>query len=364
MSWAIPIKRFVLAVRPDAQTKRIRYLLGLGSQAERERIESEYFENEAAFQAMLATEDDLVDAYARGELTTEERQRFETHFLTSVHGRDRVQFARAFADVVSDASPLPTLTSFQWWRAEVRPVTIAAMIVLIAVATWLVIERRRTINKLRDLRAEQMQVSNEREIPPGKRTNLFGETTQPERSRGGSGRRRQRVSQSPIATATDNSHEVESIGRPRPGFTNVEISIESHRSIVAALPLDGRTVVGLLALPPRITARFSLQPRSMHKDVTLISVPSNAHSVAFRLDLETVGRYSEYCVVIERVGHGLVKGVISRAQSTRPDHKSVETEEILESYLPLGDYNLFLTGMDANGSFVRVAEYSFRVIKN
>jgi hypothetical protein len=37
--------------------------------AEREHIELEYFENEDAFEEMLTAEDDLIDAYASGELT-------------------------------------------------------------------------------------------------------------------------------------------------------------------------------------------------------------------------------------------------------------------------------------------------------
>jgi hypothetical protein len=69
--------------------------------AEREHIELEYFENEDAFEEMLTAEDDLIDAYASGELTGDERRKFEQRFVTSLRGRDRVHFARAFADTVS-----------------------------------------------------------------------------------------------------------------------------------------------------------------------------------------------------------------------------------------------------------------------
>ncbi|HKR14519.1 MAG TPA: hypothetical protein VJT15_20805, partial [Pyrinomonadaceae bacterium] len=70
----------------EIDTKRIQYLLGLCSQAERERIESEYFADKDAFQKMLTAEDDLVDAYARGGLSGEERRRFEKRFLSSGDG--------------------------------------------------------------------------------------------------------------------------------------------------------------------------------------------------------------------------------------------------------------------------------------
>src|SRR5690348_3120535 len=90
----------VLAASSISEAKRIRYLLGLLSPAERELIESEYFADEGAFQQMLTAEDDLIDAYARDELTEEEQRRFEKNFVSSLHARDRVQFARAFAGAV------------------------------------------------------------------------------------------------------------------------------------------------------------------------------------------------------------------------------------------------------------------------
>src|SRR5215213_2806842 len=96
----------VLAARSISKTKRVRYLLGLSSPAEREHIELEYFENEDAFQEMLTAEDDLIDAYARGELAGDERRRFEKSFVGSLRGRHRVQFARAFADAMSATRPV------------------------------------------------------------------------------------------------------------------------------------------------------------------------------------------------------------------------------------------------------------------
>ena len=83
-------------------------MLGLSSPAEREHIESEYLEDEDAFQEMLTAEDDLIDAYARGELAGEERRRFGNSFTRSLGARDRVQFARAFANTVSATQSVET----------------------------------------------------------------------------------------------------------------------------------------------------------------------------------------------------------------------------------------------------------------
>ena len=164
-------RRFVLAASSISETKRVRYLLGLCSPAEREQIESEYFENEDAFEEMLTAEDDLIDAYARGELAGEERRRFEKIFVSSLRGRDRVQFARAFAGAISATRSVETklpgtlLDIFKTFRSPglLRTATIAAVIVFVAVLAWLVIDRRRITNELRELRAESAELSKRTE---------------------------------------------------------------------------------------------------------------------------------------------------------------------------------------------------------
>jgi len=90
----------------EADARLTRYLLGAVSPAERENIEAEYLVDEDVFEQMLIAEDELVDAYARGELSDQERGQFEKNFLTSERGRDRVHFSQALAGAVSDARPI------------------------------------------------------------------------------------------------------------------------------------------------------------------------------------------------------------------------------------------------------------------
>ena len=154
-----------------SETKQVRYLLGLSSPAERAHIESEYFEDDDAFQEMLAAEDDLSDAYARGELAGEERRAFEKSFGNSLRGRDRVQFARAFAGAVSVTRKAETnlpgslFYVFKTFQSPVmlRTATIAVVLVLVAVLAWLVTDRRRMTNELRELRAESAELSKRTE---------------------------------------------------------------------------------------------------------------------------------------------------------------------------------------------------------
>lgn len=185
--------RFVLAVKSNSETKRVRYLLGLSSPAEREQIESEYFENEDAFQEMLTTEDDLIDAYARSELASKERLGFEKNFVSSLRGRDRVRFARAFAGAISPTRSVETKPSgtvldiFKTFQLPglLRIAIIAAVIVFVALLAWLVMDRRRMSNELRELRAESTEFSKRTEARTAELTaqlaDLQGQPDQPRR---------------------------------------------------------------------------------------------------------------------------------------------------------------------------------------
>ena len=167
-------KGVILAAKPLSETKRVRYLLGLCSTAEREHIEAEYFENDDAFQEMLTTENDLIDAYARGELEGEERRGFEKSFVSSSRGRERVQLARAFAGAISAPQPVKTkLRSSVLYTLQspglLRTATSVTVIVLVAMLAWLVIDRRRLTNELRELHAESAELSKRTETLPRSR---------------------------------------------------------------------------------------------------------------------------------------------------------------------------------------------------
>ncbi|MFN8061335.1 MAG: hypothetical protein U0Q12_19395 [Vicinamibacterales bacterium] len=90
------------APTPDASadTSRLRaYLLDTLSETERATVEARYFEDDAVYAALLALQDDLVDAYARDELDLDDRSRLEKTLLATEDGRARLRFARALATV-------------------------------------------------------------------------------------------------------------------------------------------------------------------------------------------------------------------------------------------------------------------------
>lgn len=72
-----------------------RYLLGELSEDEQTRVEDAAFADADLFSLIESVENDLIDEYARGELTADEKQNFEKMFFTSDERKKKIEFARA-----------------------------------------------------------------------------------------------------------------------------------------------------------------------------------------------------------------------------------------------------------------------------
>ncbi len=135
----------------------VRYLLGELAEDEAGELEQAVLADGELFERLCMAEDDLADAYARGELAGRERERFEGRFLASAEGRDRIAMARALAaavdrrpapepvpDPASAPAPAPTPGEGLWrrladWLAPPVPAARwawAAVLVLAVGLTW------------------------------------------------------------------------------------------------------------------------------------------------------------------------------------------------------------------------------------
>lgn len=143
----------ILAEAAKRDTLEMRYLLGSLSEDEGTSMEEAFFADDAKFDELELAEDELIDAYMREELSTEERQQFETKLRTSSRLVERVHFARALAERACnpllqehEASIQPPLSVSQpaskakvrWWeglfgRQPAFQVAFAACVVLLLV---------------------------------------------------------------------------------------------------------------------------------------------------------------------------------------------------------------------------------------
>ena len=402
--------RFGLATRSISETRRLRYLLGKSSPAEREHIESEYFEDEDAFQEMLTAEDDLIDAYARGELTDEERQGFEKSLVSLFRKRDRVQFARAFAGAVSATRSVETklpgtwLDNFKTFQAPglLRVATIAAVIVFVAVLAWLVSDRRRMTNELRELRAESAELS--------KRTEALQRNSETERTRTAEiaaqladlqaqPEKPRPPKRGTIATKrarhlpeakNDREKFAMIIAKPEERLVNqsdASLANAFERKNITELPLNPSNVPTLLTLQPATTPSgsvegnsadqakitldgvpveplhtYSLPPNTSSSAEPTIRIPSSLSWIRFQIALETAANHENYRVTI-KTADGRPITSVDWIEPLTPNQIIIDTPVVSTDDLPSGDYVLLLMGKEPDHSFVKVVEYSFKVIK-
>jgi hypothetical protein len=128
-----------LRPQPDETLIR-RYLLGDLPESEANSLEQQYFTDGEVFEQVWAVENDLVDDYVAGRLASDDRARFERHYLASPRHRERVANARALRGAALGAGQPPARTS----RPSSRPWAIpgpgwavAAIVLLAVVAGWL-----------------------------------------------------------------------------------------------------------------------------------------------------------------------------------------------------------------------------------
>ena len=134
------------------------------------RLDEQSFTDDDFFRSLQAVENDLIDAYARGEMTLGEREQFERHFLTTPKRRERAAFAEALAAFrfkpPADNPAVAAQTGrISPWGAFInlfrvpRPALqfslAAASAVLLLGVAWLMVETAR-------LRARMAQIEQER----------------------------------------------------------------------------------------------------------------------------------------------------------------------------------------------------------
>ena len=79
------------------------YLLGTLTEEEAEQLDELSFTDDELAARLQVIENDLVDAYARGELSGALLERFNSHYLASPKRREKAVFARGFQDFLRQA---------------------------------------------------------------------------------------------------------------------------------------------------------------------------------------------------------------------------------------------------------------------
>ena len=312
-----------LAGEIQEAAQRTRFLLGGGTEAERERLEAEFFADDDAFQQMLAAEDDLIDAYARGELSDSERRQFEERYMNSSVGRERVCFARAFAAAPAPPpAPMPAVVPtapgfFASIFGNTTALRVAFATLAIAVLVgfpWLLVERSRTNRELAQLREQHTRLSQQAEAL--KR-----------------------------AAATEKLKNEETPAVAGNQNTKPNANVDSGSTYVAEV----RNVV------------FDVNPGATRGGAgNTLRVSKSVKSITLRLGLESESSHAEYRAVIETAEGRPVKSIEFKVASGSRDRVNLPVLSARE--LRAGDYIVTLSGKQPDNTFERVASYSFRVV--
>jgi anti-sigma factor RsiW len=144
------------------------YLLGSLSAEDTETCDELSFTDDAFVARLQALEDDLVDAYAQGELSGAEHKQFESYYLASPRRQEKVNFARSLQTLAAQHSvavaPAPETalpisetpaerTSTSWWQSWQSLFTLpnltlqwgmaAAALLFLLLGGWLLVETQR-----------------------------------------------------------------------------------------------------------------------------------------------------------------------------------------------------------------------------
>ena len=323
----------------DRDVLLTRFLLGESTERERAEVEDRLLSDEEFYERTIAAEDDLMDAYVRGELAASECERFEKAFLSSAPRRERLEFARGLAEsatrlhAAGSAGPRSApeesshLKGFLAALFPSRPALsyalAAAAIVVVAIGVWLAFERTRA-------RVEPQQARTEGVTP-------------------------QQAEQRPLQ---DDGSNVPS--QQQQGAQDGTLPQEAGNVPPARTP---EREPKPQAPPTRnVFAAITLAPGALRDGSAAGSlvIPRGATHVRLRLELEGNDYQSYEAVVSTPEGRRVWAGP-PRKERQKNAHSVVIT--LPAASLQRGDYVVELSGAVAGSRSEPAAAYSFRVMR-
>jgi hypothetical protein len=96
------------SIGPNAADDQVlvQYLLGSLSEADAERLDELSVADDEFAMRLSAVENEVMDAYARGELSGQTLQRFQTFYLSTAKRREKVRFAESLFSIASQTPPV------------------------------------------------------------------------------------------------------------------------------------------------------------------------------------------------------------------------------------------------------------------
>ena len=309
-----------------------RYLLGAVSGEEAERLDKLSISDDEFAWRLNAIENDLVDGYARGELSGDTLERFKKFYLSSPKRLEKVEFAKTLlrlneipAVAVAQAAPKQATSSvksqdnssqgrtpWRWFgapRLGLQWVFAGAAFVMLFAAGYLFVENER-------LRTQETAARNQQAALDQRTQALERELSE------------QRSANSGMLKELE--HLREAVAGPR------------VLEIVAALLLPQTRGIGQL---PTIT------------------LPQGTDQVRLRLQLES-NDFPTYRVALKDPTTNLIVWHSAKLKAKSAGENEIVSMNLPASLLKQQNYTLELAGIPASGASESVSSYSFRVARN
>jgi hypothetical protein len=305
-------------VRRELDEKQlVRYLLGTASSEEEQQLEERYFSDDNYFELLMSVEDDLIDAYVRGELSGEDRQHFERRFLSSPQRRQRVVFAQTLLDTAAQRShaEAPAVIGREktsWWRVwpgsgqipqpVLQGFVFAGFALLAVIGSVSITQTQRLRSQLAEVQTEgrnlKQQVEQQRTLAQQLSEALDQERIARDRlERGSSKSLQQTIAAFILRPGSSRSSEDERPLFIRPGTDLVKLQLDlgtvgNGQYRVAVRTADDQEVWSQDGLPTRRTAGGGAVDVSLPANVLV----SGDYVLTLRIvtahgDIEDVGQY-------------------------------------------------------------------------
>ena len=299
------------------------YLLGALPEKETERLDEMAMVDDEFAELVDAVENDLADAYVRGEIPEGTLARFRTHYLASSRRKEKVRIAEAFVQLVdrpgsADASlPVESRDPLVFRNFSfLRPGLLAAALVMILLAGGiLVIQNIGLRNQVAERQAEHEVLLNR---------------------------------QQELQKQLDREHSFE--GHRRNELTRVQERLAQLEQQLAGHEQG-----------PVKQIAFNLQPATRSvSPLPVLEVPAGTESVMLTLELET-NDFAAYRVALKQSG---TEEILWFSEAVKPDPvRATIRVRLPASVLKPQNYMAELSGNSSGGRAELVGAYPFKIAR-
>jgi hypothetical protein len=325
------------------------YLLGLLAPDELRQVEERLLTDDQDFEHLLVVEDELIEQYLSGELSEQERERFNQIFLSTPERYEKLHFAKdlkSYLAAESAAQPSEVVaeslqTASVWyaflafWQRPVVGFSLALLFLLAAFGSaWLLIKVGRLETQIEQLKAQRVS-------PQGPDQDLQQQLIQ------------QRARTEELAAELQRAQQQRAELDREITSLKAQQEQRSQNATKEKPSPSGSSVVALFL--PLVQGRGAEQLRTL-------DLPANAAQARLILDLETIDTsdYKGFQATVQEVNGPVIwskDNLHSRTQ--RGSNQVILT--LPASRLSSNDYLVKLNGLTLSGRYEVIGVYNFRV---